>query len=147
MKRILRRSASSKRQTLRRALRRRLFETLEPRQLLASDFGDAPAPYPTTLAEGGAQHLFVELGPRLGSSVDTEADGVHSLAGFANADDNTGGIDDEDGVTFGSPIRVGQLDAVVTVNVSAAASILKNSVLFDSRGLWFQRIAFELWFK
>jgi hypothetical protein len=38
------------------------FEILENRLLLANDFGDAPAPYWTLLAAGGAYHDAV--GPR-----------------------------------------------------------------------------------
>ena len=87
-------------------------ERLEDRTLLAVDFGDAPAPYPTTLGENGARHT--ETGPTLGTNRDVESDGIHSAS--ANADDTTGSADDEDGVTFGT-IRVGQLDASVTINV------------------------------
>jgi len=60
----------------------------------ANDFGDAPSPYPTTLAEDGARH--VATGPTLGANRDSEADGAHSTA--ANADDTTGTPDDEDGL-------------------------------------------------
>ena len=40
-------------------------ELLEDRLLLTSDFGDLPFPYPTTLAENGAQHGA--MGPTLGT--------------------------------------------------------------------------------
>ena len=62
----------------RRGYARPLLELLEARLVFASDFGDAPFPYPTLLAEGGAEH--VAIGPTLGSQRDTEADGVHSPA-------------------------------------------------------------------
>ena len=52
-------------------------QRLEDRTLLASDFGDAPQPYPTTAAEGGAEHIVNTGDPRLGATVDTEADGAH----------------------------------------------------------------------
>jgi len=39
-----------------RQFRRLAIEVLETRRLLAVDFGDAPAPYPTTLAEDGPRH-------------------------------------------------------------------------------------------
>ncbi len=55
---------------------RPLLELLERRIVFASDFGDAPLPYKTLLAEGGAEH--VATGPTLGATRDTEADGVHS---------------------------------------------------------------------
>ena len=102
--------------------------SLEPRILLAADFGDAPLPYPVTLAENGAQHTTT--GPTLGATRDSEANGVHSAA--ANADGA-----DEDGVTFGS-IRVGQLDATITVNVQNAPSgaRLDAWIDFNQDGSW-----------
>ncbi len=107
---------------------RPLLELLEARLVFASDFGDAPLPYKTLLAEGGAEHVAV--GPTLGASRDTEADGVHS----ANADgDDTTGIDDEDGVTFGT-IRAGALDAMATVNVQGVAAKLDAWIDFNGDG-------------
>jgi hypothetical protein len=104
------------------------FEHLEPRELLAIDFGDAPAPYPTLLAENGAQHEAI--GPTLGALRDTEANGIHSSAADADGAD-------EDGVTFGT-IRVGQLGASVTVNVQSAPSGAKLDawIDFDADGNW-----------
>jgi hypothetical protein len=114
-----------------RNARRQLFlvslrlEVLEQRTLLA-DFGDAPAPYPTLLAENGAQHEAV--GPTLGATRDSEANGTHSAA--ASAD---GG--DEDGVTFGT-LQVGALDATVTVNVQGGAAKLDAWIDFNADGNW-----------
>ena len=62
-----------------------LVQVLEPRAML-TDFGDAPSPFPVTIAENGARHT--EAGPTLGASRDGEADGVHSAG--ATADDTTG---------------------------------------------------------
>jgi len=65
------------------------LDPLEVRALLASDFGDAPAPYPVTLAEDGARHIVGVSSPRFGPSADTEADGTHSaLADADGADEN-----------------------------------------------------------
>jgi len=75
----------------------------------ALDFGDAPSPYPTTLAEDGARH-DTSAGPTLGANRDSEADGAHSAN--ADADDTTGTPDDEDGVTIGT-IKVGEVGATV----------------------------------
>jgi hypothetical protein len=96
--------------------------------LLAADFGDAPAPYPTLLAANGASHEAI--GPTLGALRDSEADGAPSAA--ADAD----GADD-DGVTFGT-IRVGQLGATVTVNVQNAPTGAKLDawIDFDGDGNW-----------
>jgi VCBS repeat-containing protein len=92
------------------------------------DFGDAPLPYPTTLADDGARHGL--QGPTLGSQRDTESDGQPT----ASAD---GDGSDEDGVTFGS-IMVGQLDASVTVNVqnSPAGAKLDAWIDFNGDGSW-----------
>lgn len=118
--------------------------TLEQRILLAADLGDAPSPYPVTLAENGAQHTTT--GPTLGTNRDSEANGAHSAT--ANADDTTGVPDDEDGVTFGV-IRAGQLGATVTVNVQNAPSGAKLDawIDFDQDGSWggpFEQIASNL---
>ncbi|MCA8999871.1 MAG: VCBS repeat-containing protein, partial [Planctomycetaceae bacterium] len=102
-----------------------LCESLEDRTLL-TDFGDAPLPYPVTIAEGGPQHT--ESGPTLGATRDGEADGTHS----ANADADGA---DEDGVTFG-PMRVGQLDATVTVNVQGGSGKLDAWIDFNGDGSW-----------
>ena len=99
-------------------------EPLEARRLLAVDFGDAPDPYPTTLADDGARHEAI--GPMLGGSRDEEADGQPT------SDANGDGAD-EDGVTFGS-IRVGQLDASVTVNIQNAPTGAKLDAWIDFNG-------------
>lgn len=112
----------------RRSLR---FELLENRLLLAADFGDAPAPYPTLLANNGARHEAV--GPTLGILRDSESDGLPSS--MANGDDSNPemGASDEDGVTFGS-IRVGQLGASVVVNVQNAPSGARLDAWIDFNG-------------
>ena len=98
--------------------------------MLASDFGDAPTPYPTTLAEDGARHITI--GPMLGASRDADSDGTHS----ANADHDDANTDsDEDGVTFGT-IRVGQLDADATVNVQGGPARLDAWIDFNQDGSW-----------
>ena len=101
--------------------------TISPPQ----DYGDAPVPYPTTHSEDGARHIPTEL--TLGTARDAEADGIHSTA--ADADDTTGSLDDEDGVTFG-PIQVGALDAAVTVNVQGRAGKLDAWIDFNGDGNW-----------
>ena len=115
----------------RRRFNRLLVETLEPRLALASDFGDAPAPYPVLLAENGAVHTVGTL--QLGANVDSEADGAHSAN--ADADDTTGVPGDEDGVCV-CPMSVGQLGATVTVNVQGAAGKLDAWIDFNGDGSW-----------
>jgi hypothetical protein len=65
------------------------------------DFGDAPAPYPTTLAADGARHrAFTTL--FLGQRVDPEPDGKPSSRAVG---DNLDGLaNDEDGVTLLGPL-------------------------------------------
>jgi hypothetical protein len=95
------------------------------------DFGDAPDPtYPTLLASGGAAHL---LGSSLylGSSVDSEFDGQPT----ANADgDDADGNDDEDGVTFTTPIG-GGFETGLDV-VASDAGLLNAWVDFNADGDW-----------
>jgi uncharacterized repeat protein (TIGR01451 family) len=94
------------------------------------DFGDAPAPYPTLRSAGGASHVIVP-GLRLGLGVDTEVDGLPEA--LARGDDITRG-DDEDGVTFTSPLHVGQ---VCTLEVVASTSGVLNAWIdFDRNGTW-----------
>ncbi len=116
--------------------RRVVVEALEDRRLLSVgaagagdyDFGDLPDNYGTTLAADGARHQAV--GPMLGASRDGEADGAPTVG--ADGDDASGAAD-EDGVVFGS-IRVGQLDAIVTVNVQNAPTGAKLDAWIDFNG-------------
>jgi len=64
----------------------------------ARDFGDAPGPYPTSLAQNGARH---KVGPDyyLGSSIDLELDAQPNATATG---DDLGFLDDEDGVLFGA---------------------------------------------
>ncbi len=94
--------------------------------MLAVDFGDAPSPYPTTLAEDGARHMAAGL--MLGSTRDSEADGSHSATAQSDGAD-------EDGVTFGT-IQIGALDATVTVNVQGGAGKLDAWIDFNGDGSW-----------
>ena len=79
------------------------------------DFGDAPDAYGTSLAANGARHEPV--GPLLGTLRDSEPDAATPRDGSG---DDQSGQDDEDGVVFTAPLRVG-LSASVDVTASAAA--------------------------
>ncbi len=94
------------------------------------DFGDAPAPYPTLLADDGARHKFL-FGNYLGNSLDFELDGVP--ASDAMGDDNTDN-DDEDGVTFDTLIIEGQTMGI-TVTASKAG-MLDAWIDFNGDGDW-----------
>ncbi|NQU26506.1 MAG: hypothetical protein HQ567_34905 [Candidatus Nealsonbacteria bacterium] len=107
-----------------------IFPSLDFGNHLPLDFGDAPSPYPTLLADNGARHVIV-LGFHLGAAVDEESDGQPSPA--ANGDDNSG-IDDEDGVDFTS-----QLTREGTATVDVAASVagkLDAWIDFNRDGDW-----------
>ena len=106
------------------------------------DFGDATDPtYPTTLASGGARHV---LGSNvfLGACVDAELDGLQSAA--ADGDDADAGVstfgtcaspdDDEDGVTFTTPLAVGTTAGVDVV--ASAPCTLSAWVDFNADGDW-----------
>ncbi len=94
------------------------------------DFGDAPDPYPTTLAENGGRHPAT--GPTLGANRDWESDGQPDPN--ALGDDNTGAPDDEDGVVFTSALVEGQ---AATVDVTTPANGLLNAWIdFNGDGDW-----------
>ena len=96
------------------------------------DFGDAPAPYPTTTAEGGASHVVVDLdldgAPDLflGASIDSEPDGQpDALAAGDGAD--------EDGVLLGPVVGSRRAELVVT---ASAEGFLGAWLDFNADGDW-----------
>ncbi|MCC6492122.1 MAG: VCBS repeat-containing protein [Pirellulales bacterium] len=88
------------------------------------DYGDAPAPFPTTAAQNGARHYAA--GPTLGAARDADPDGAPS----ASAD---GDGPDDDGVTFG-PLRIGDASAAATVNVQNAPQGARLDAWIDFDG-------------
>ena len=99
------------------------LELLEARLALASDFGDAPAPFPTTTSDDGASH--VASGATLGPTRDMESNG--SPTPLANGDGA-----DEDGVSFG-PLRIGQ-PGTLDVNIQNTASNVRLDAWVDFNG-------------
>ena len=97
------------------------------------DFGDAPAPYNTSLAKSGARHLFDPTGTGsdliyLGDSVDgeninTDADLINFLVDAS-----------DDGVSFVTAISAGQ-DSQIIVNASAS-SFLYAWFDWDQNGMF-----------
>lgn len=101
-------------------------------ELANFDFGDAPMPYPTKIADDGARHIAT--GPRLGAERDLEADGASSSA--ADGDDDAGANDDEDGVLFGV-IQAGGTIAGVNIWLDNAASAKVDAWIdFNRDGDW-----------
>lgn len=101
------------------------IDTISLEAIPTDDFGDAPTPYPVTLAENGARHTAGVL--RLGTAIDAESNGVHS----ANADFD--GID-EDGVTFSGSFLTGT-QKIVSVTASQAG-LLNAWIDWNADGDW-----------
>jgi hypothetical protein len=120
------RNTNSRVKQIRRSRQLRIVETLEPRLLLAADFGDAPAPYPTLAAENGAEHTTDGNSLQLGATRNSEVDGSHS----ADASSDTS----DDGVTFVS-ILAGQQNSQVTVNASSVGKV-DAWIDFNGDGSW-----------
>ena len=95
------------------------------------DYGDAPDPtYPTLAASDGAMHA-INLDVFLGSGVDADPVGQHTVG--ATGDDNDGN-DDEDGVILPSSLTPGS-----TANVTVTASVdgyLSAWIDFSCDGDW-----------
>lgn len=123
-------------------------DVLDNDVLTTNDAGDAPSAaqsgfaqsYPVTDAEDGARHLATVPGPTLGSNVDTEVEGVHSAD--ADADDTTGGVDDEDGVVFAGAIIASAVSAgtgsvdVELQNADPTSNRLDAWIDFNRDGDW-----------
>jgi hypothetical protein len=105
-----------------------VITSVEPEDM---DYGDANDPmYPTLLASDGARHN-VDGVTFLGVLIDAEPDGQPHPN--ALGDDNNN-LDDEDGVTFTSPIYIGQ-SATVEV-VASVDGVLNAWMDFDGNGSW-----------
>jgi hypothetical protein len=96
------------------------FENVD---LVDPDYGDAPAPYPTTRVNDGPVHNGG--GPRLGAARDSEADGAPT----SNADGDAG----DDGVTLPA-IQAGQASGTLIVNVQNAPAGAKLDAWVDFNG-------------
>lgn len=95
------------------------------------DYGDAPAPFPTLKADNGARHYW-RPGYQLGLLLDIDANGFPS----ANADgDDLDNQDDEDGVTFTTPLRSGEYGSVDAV-LTGGAGYLHAWIDFNQDGDW-----------
>ncbi|MBU6172382.1 MAG: tandem-95 repeat protein, partial [Planctomycetes bacterium] len=108
----------------------------------SSDWGDAPAPYLTTRAQGGASHGATP-GLRLGSNWDSEQSGqpsVNADGDDANGIVSTGGvIDDEDGVLLLTPIVRGDNSNVIQVvvtNTAGSPAYVQGWIDFNGDGDW-----------
>ena len=103
----------------------------------AWEFGDAPSPYPTLLADQGARHDA--KGPRLGASRDIEPDG--RIDPNARGDDDHGTPNDEDGVilpglTVSNTAATTALMEIDLQNADATANYLDAWIDFNQDGDW-----------
>ncbi len=100
----------------------------------AFDYGDAPAPYPTLISQGGAVHGFLQ-GFYLGARADVEANGVPSAN--ANGDDLNAATDDEDGVILSNLVPGQGATATVTSSTGTfAAGYLQGFIDYNRDGDW-----------
>jgi len=104
------------------------------------DWGDAPEPYPTSSEASGPSHTL-GTGVYLGNCVDAEQDGYPSDAAIGDDVSSTQPVfgictegDDEDGVTFTSPLLIGETaDVEVVANT---ACTLSAWIDFNADGDW-----------
>ncbi|HXJ38513.1 MAG TPA: immunoglobulin domain-containing protein, partial [Bryobacteraceae bacterium] len=89
------------------------------------DFGDAPSPYPTLIANGGAVHAIVQ-GVYLGAGVSFEPDG--------QPDPNASSDNFDDGVTFCTAMVRGS-DCTMRV-VASVNGYLDGWIDFNGNGVW-----------
>ena len=106
----------------------------------AQDFGDAPSPYPTFLQQNGPWHPIG--GPYFGITVDEEGDGQPDPNALGDDSQPAGKLDDEDGITFLTPLVPGQ---VATVQIVIGGSGFSTAVVdawidFQLDGSWAEPI-------
>ncbi|REJ73452.1 MAG: hypothetical protein DWQ36_02600 [Acidobacteria bacterium] len=92
------------------------------------DWGDLPNSYATLAASNGANHSVVP-GFFLGSQVDGETDGQPNATATG---DDAAGVDDEDGVTFTTPLAAGRPGDITVV--ASAAGVLNVWADYDGSG-------------
>lgn len=96
------------------------------------EFGDAPPPYPTLLANNGAHHANIGPNIWMGNFKDFEPDGIPHQN--AIGDDNFN-LDDEDGVSLVTPLIPGQ-NAQVHIQANWQNALLHAWVDFNCDGDW-----------
>ncbi|NLV42253.1 MAG: immunoglobulin domain-containing protein [Candidatus Hydrogenedentes bacterium] len=94
------------------------------------DFGDAPAPYPSTLADDGARHGR-SAGPFLGALCDYEGDALPSWNALGDDAEHAA---DEDGVVLAGALVPG--DSVPVTVTATASCFLDVWVDFGQNGSW-----------
>jgi SdrD B-like domain/GEVED domain/SprB repeat len=105
------------------------------------DYGDLPQTgngdqFSTTMANNGAVHIVIP-GFKLGASVDGEQDGAPNANADGDDNSNTGSADDEDGVSFITPLIPGNNASisVVSMNPLTTAAVLQGWIDWNNNGL------------
>ncbi len=101
--------------------------------LFPLDFGDAPDPYSTLSANGGAKHIIGSY--YLGEIIDADGDGQPDAD--ALGDDNSN-LDDEDGVIFLTQlVKSKEAEVEIFVNAPAGqAGFLNAWIDYNQDGIW-----------
>ncbi|MEI6882637.1 MAG: GEVED domain-containing protein, partial [Bacteroidota bacterium] len=116
-------------------------------QVIGYDYGDLPETYNTSGNDNPPNHI-VSNNLKLGASVDAELDGApEAMAGLmTGGDDNTAGLatfgistpagDDENGVTFLTPMIPGSTAciSVTAMNMNATPAVLQMWIDFNGDG-------------
>ncbi|MFC1520018.1 LruC domain-containing protein [Pseudomonadota bacterium] len=92
------------------------------------DFGDAPDSYGTLIDSNGARHNMV-AGMSLGSVIDNESDGYPAPL----SDDESDGIDDEDGISMPTGFEVGE-EAVLLITVEGDGAYINGWIDWGQDG-------------
>ena len=115
--------------------------------VIPTDYGDLPNTYGTTEGNNGPWH-YINTNLKLGACVDGETDGQpEAMAGMmTGGDDNTVGLatagtcgqggDDENGVTFTTPLIPGNTACVSVnaMNMTGSAAVLQAWIDFNGNG-------------
>ncbi len=104
------------------------------------DYGDLPESgngdkFLTTMTKGGAVHVIYP-NFKLGASIDGERDATANATASGDDATNTGSADDEDGVTFTSPLIPGYnaTISVVSMNPFNSTAVLQGWIDWDNSG-------------
>lgn len=101
------------------------------------DFGDAPdGPYPTLLTNNGARHVVIP-GIQLGNLIDSEPDGQPDPQSLGDDLDLVypPANNDEDGVTFNTPLFAGGI-FTMTVTTPSPGLFLQVWIDYNQNGSW-----------
>lgn len=109
------------------------WAAVSPAAPLPSDFGDAPAPFPTLVAANGARHILTN-GPFFGLNIDAEPDGLPNPT--ATGDDVTMVPDDEDGITFPWAAIVPGIANPIHIRVAGPGGFVNAWIDFNRNSQW-----------